>query len=166
MIPTTEARSAASEPTTSIRLVCFRVRDQELGLPIEVVRETIRIRPITRVFLTPSWLVGIFSLRGEIVPAIDLAPWLGLPRTLVGEESRLVVVRLGGKVMGLLADELAELRLLDPALVAPPPPTLSPEQVALFSGVAATPTGTVRIIHPEALVRSERMRALEDAVST
>jgi len=154
-----------STPRTPLRLVCFRVRDQELGIPIEEVRETIRIRPITRVFLTPPWLVGIFSLRGEIVPAIDLAPWLGLPRTAVGDESRLVVLRLQGKVMGLLADELAELRLLDPALITPPPPTLSPEQAALLSGVAATPTGTVRIIHPEALLRSERMRELVGAAA-
>lgn len=165
-MPTTEAPIAANEPSSLLRLVCFRVRDQELGLPIAAVRETIRIRPITRVFLTPPWLVGIFSLRGEIVPAVDLAPWLGLPRTSVGEESRLVVLRVGGKVMGLLADELADLRVLDPAIVTPPPPTLSAEQAALLSGVAATPTGTVRIIHPEALVRSPRMRALQEPVST
>jgi purine-binding chemotaxis protein CheW len=161
-----EGQSAPNELTTPLRLVCFRVRDQELGLPITAVRETIRIRPMTRVFLTPPWLVGIFSLRGEIVPAIDLAPWLGLPRTVVGEESRLVVLRLLGKVIGILADELAELRLLDPALIAPPPPTLSAEQAAVLSGVAATPTGTVRIIHPEALLRSDRMRTLESSVPT
>jgi chemotaxis signal transduction protein len=162
-MPMTEAPNAASEHTMPLRLVCFRVRDQELGLPITVVRETIRIRPMTRVFLTPSWLVGIFSLRGEIVPAIDLAPWLGLPHTVVGEESRLVVLRLQTKVVGILADEMAELRVLDPALITPPPPTLSAEQAAPLSGVAATPTGTVRIIHPEALLRSDRMRTLEGA---
>jgi chemotaxis signal transduction protein len=89
-----------------------------------------------------------------------------LPRTLVGEESRLVVLRPQGKVLGLLADELAELRVLDRALVTPPPPTLSTEQAALLSGVAATPTGTVRIIHPEALLRSDRMRALQNPAST
>ena len=47
--------------------------------------------PITHVFLTPPWLIGIFSLRGEIVPAVDLAAWLGLPATLIGDESRLVL---------------------------------------------------------------------------
>ena len=160
-----QGQAAPTEPTTPLRLVCFRVRDQEIGIPITEVRETIRIRPITRVFLTPPWLVGIFSLRGEIVPAVDLAPWLGLPRTAVGDESRLVVLRQQGKVLGLLADELAELRSLDPSLVTPPPPTLSPEQAALLTGVAATPTGTVRILDTEALLRSDRMRSLESAIS-
>ncbi|MFO0588027.1 MAG: chemotaxis protein CheW [Polyangiaceae bacterium] len=154
--------SGGDEP---VRLVCFRVHDQEIGLPIAKVRETIRVRPITRVFLTPPWLIGIFSLRGEIVAAIDLAPFLGLPETRVGDESRLVVMRLQNKVIGLLADALSDLRVLDPALLAPVPPTLAPEQAALLSGVAATPTGTVRILDPEALLRSERMRELLAPVS-
>lgn len=161
-----EATHAADQRAAPLRLVCFRVREQELGIPIAEVRETIRIRPITRVFLTPPWLVGIFSLRGEIVPAVDLAPWLGLPSTPVVEESRLIVLRKQGKVLGLLADELADLRVLDPEIVTPPPPTLSPEQAAILSGVAATPTGTVRVLHPEALLRSDRMRALQSAAPT
>lgn len=165
--PQDTPRAATEGPSgPALRLVCFRVRDQELAFPIRFVRETIRMRPVTRVFLTPPWLVGIFSLRGEIVPAVDLSPWLGLPRAPIGEESRLVVLRLGSKVLAVLADELSELRVLDPALVAPPPPTLSAEQAALLSGVAATPTGTVRILDPEALLRSERMRSLETAAPT
>lgn len=155
-----EAREAEKAAQAKVRLVCFRVRQQELGIGIASVRETMRIRPITRVFLTPPWLVGIFSLRGEIVPAIDVSPWLGLPKLAVKEESRLIVLRLSGKVIGVLADELAELRVLAPEAIGPPPPTLSIEQGALFSGVAATPSGTVRILDPEALLRSERMREL------
>lgn len=155
-----EPQAAEDQAPAKVRLVCFRVRQQELGIPIAKVRETIRLRPITRVFLTPPWLVGIFSLRGEIVPAIDLSPWLGQPKLAVKEESRLIVLRLSGKVVGLLADELDELRVLDPEAIAPPPPTLSAEQGALFSGIAATPTGTVRILDPDALLASERMREL------
>ena len=34
------------------------------------------------------------------------------------------------------------------------------EQGALFSGIATTPSGTVRVLDPEALLRSERMREL------
>jgi purine-binding chemotaxis protein CheW len=143
-----------------LRLVCFRVREQELALTIESVRETIRMRPMTRVFLTPPWLVGIFSLRGEIVPAIDIAPWLGMGRTTAVDESRLVVLRHPSKGLAILADALSGLRMLEPSSVAAPPPTLAPEQARLLRGVAATPTGTVRIVDPDALFRSERLASL------
>jgi purine-binding chemotaxis protein CheW len=146
--------------SAAFRLVCFQLAGQELGFPIEAVRETIRLRPITRVILTPPWLVGIFSLRGEIVPAIDIAPWLGMPAASMGTESRLVVLRNPGKPLGVLVDQLAELRTLDRGNVAPPPPTLAPAQAALIRGVATTPTGTVRIVDADALVASDAMRSL------
>ncbi len=143
------------------RFVCFLLGDQELALPIHAVRETIRLRPITRVFLTPSWLVGIFGLRGEIVPAIDLAPWLGMSRTSVGPESRLIVLRQRSKVLAILADALAELRVMDGATLSSAPRTLSAEQSALVTAVASTPTGTVRVLDPDALFASDRLRELE-----
>ena len=75
-------------PKGPLRLVCFELRGQELALPIADVRETLPIQPITRVVLTPSCLSGVFSLRGDIVPAIDLAVPLGLARTDVGDRQR------------------------------------------------------------------------------
>lgn len=146
-----------------LRLVCFTLGEQELAFPIESVRETIRVRPITRVFLTPPWLVGIFSLRGDIVPAVDVAPWLGMLRTAIREESRLVVLRHPTRVIGVLADTLAELRVIARAELAPPPATLAPEQAALLSGVAATSTGTVRVLDAGAILASEWMRSLMES---
>lgn len=144
-----------------MRLVCFQLHDQELALPIADVRETLRVPPITRVFLTPEWLLGILSLRGEIVPAIDLALWLGLRPTGIHDPSRLVVLRRGSKVLGVVVDELRELRSIDLEHVSGAPPTLAPEQLRLLAGVASTPTGTVRILSPEAIFASERLRSLE-----
>ena len=61
--------------TVSLRLVCFELRGQELAFPIADVRETLPLQPITRVALTPSCLAGVFSLRGDIVPAIEAGSW-------------------------------------------------------------------------------------------
>ncbi len=165
-LSTSERLALPTDGGAHHRLVCFFLRGQEFALPIEAVRETLRVRPITRVFLTPPWLVGIFSLRGEIVPAIDLAPWLGMARTTIDDESRLVVLRHGGKLLGILADRLADLRVLEEAEVTAAPSTLSADQAALFSGVAATPTGTLRLLDPDALLRSDWMRALTAPAST
>lgn len=153
------ATPGASARGTPLRLVCFELRGQELAFPIAEVRETLTLRPVTRVFLTPAWLAGIFSLRGDIVPAIDLGVLLGLPPTEVGDDSRIVVVERGGKVAGVLVDRLRELRSLDDAL-EPPPPGLPAEVAAILLGVAATPTGTVRVLDLDALFSSDRLGAL------
>src|SRR5512139_3368640 len=89
-----------------LRLVCFELRGQELAFPIADVRETLPIRPITRVALTPACLAGVFSLRGDIVPAIDLAVLFGLERTNVSEETRIIVVDKQDATIGVIVDRL------------------------------------------------------------
>lgn len=142
-----------------LRLVCFELRGQELALPIADVRETLPIQPITRVVLTPPCLAGVFSLRGDIVPAIDLAVLLGLAKTDVGDESRIVVVDQSGATFGIVVDRLRDLRTLDAAL-EPAPSNLTPAVAQLLLGVAATPTGTVRVLDARALLGAEPLRAL------
>lgn len=150
---------APEEKSTTLRLVCFELRGQELALPIDDVRETLPIQPITRVILTPPCLAGVFSLRGDIVPAIDLGVLLGIARTEVGNESRIVVMNSKAGTAGLVVDRMRDLRTLDTAL-EPPPTNLSTEIAQLFKGVAATPTGTVRVLDAGAIITAEPLRAL------
>ncbi len=150
---------AARPGTGPLRLVCFELRGQELALPIDHVRETMPIQPITRVVLTPSCLAGVFSLRGDIVPAIDLGVLLGLGRTEVGDASRIVVIEHDDGTAAIVVDRLRDLRTIEEAL-EPPPSNLLPAVAALMIGVASTSTGTVRVLDANAIVSAEPLRAL------
>lgn len=148
--------------TSGLRLVCFELRGQELALPIGDVRETLPLQPITHLFLAPAALAGVFSLRGEIVPALDLGILLGLPRTEVGTDSRIVVVETERGTAGIVVDRLRALRILDTEL-EPPPASLPPEVAVLLRGVTSTPTGTVRVLDVAAILSAEPLRALAHA---
>ncbi len=142
-----------------LRLVCFELRGQELALPIADVRETLPVPPITRVFLVPACLAGVFSLRGDIVPVIDLGVLLGLPPTTAGDDSKIVVIDHAAGVVGIVVDKLRDLRTIDVAL-DPPPVNLASEVAALMLGVLATPTGSVRVLDARAVLTVEPLRAL------
>jgi len=142
-----------------LRLVCFELRAQELALPIADVRETLPIPPITRVFLTPACLAGVFSLRGDIVPVIDLAALLGLPATAAGADSKVVVVDCAAGVAGIVVDRLCDLRTVEPPL-EPPPANLAGEVASLLAGVVATPTGSVRVLDARAVLTAPPLAAL------
>lgn len=144
---------------TPLRLVCFEVRGQELALPIDDVRETLPILPITRVVLTPAALAGVFSLRGDIVPAIDLAVLFGMSRTEVGDDSRIVVVDEKAGTCGFVVDRLRDLRTLTEPLETPPS-NLDPAVAQLLLGIAATETGSVRVLDAAAVMAAEPLRAL------
>jgi purine-binding chemotaxis protein CheW len=145
-----------------LRLVCFELRAQELALPIADVRETLPVPPITRVFLVPACLSGVFSLRGDIVPVIDLGILLGLPATAVGDDSKIVVIGCAAGVAGIVVDRLRDLRTAPPG-VDPPPTSLSSEIAGLMVGVIATPTGSVRVLDACAVLTAPPLRALARA---
>ena len=158
-----------------MQLVCFELRGQELALPIGDVRETLPIQPITRVVLTPPCLAGVFSLRGDIVPVIDLAILLGMPRTehLGGslsaapaggrgpglDPSRIVVTQHEGQPIGIIVEALRDLRTIEGPL-EPPPGNLPPAVAALLAGIVSTPTGSVRVLDPAAIFAVDALRVL------
>ncbi len=138
-----------------LRLVCFELRGQELALPIGDVRETLPVQPITHVFLTPPIVAGVFSLRGEIVPALDIGVLLGLARTEIGDDTRLVVIERPQGSAALVVDRLRDLRTLDAAL-DPAPSNVPSTMSTLLLGVAATSSGTVRVLDAGAILDAVR----------
>jgi purine-binding chemotaxis protein CheW len=123
------------------------------------IGETLPLQPITKVVLTPPCLAGVFSLRGDIVPVIDLGVLFGLGATHITSDSRIVVVEHGSDTIGVVVDRLRDLRTLDQPL-DPPPPNLAPEIAQLLVGIAATSTGTVRVLDAHSLIHARPLRAL------
>lgn len=128
------------------------------------------MQPITRVVLTPAALAGVFSLRGDIVAAIDLGVLLGIGRTEIGDTSRIVVIEHENTSIGVVVDRLRDLRTItreaegsDTPTLGAPPVNLDPAVAQLLLGVAATQTGTVRVLDARAVVEAEPLRALSAA---
>jgi purine-binding chemotaxis protein CheW len=92
------------------------------ALPVERVREIVRMRSITPVPRVPAAVRGVLSLRGEIVQVIDLRSRLGMPPNPDDAPRRRIVVLNGeeGQLTGLLVDRVSEvLRLRDEELRPP-----------------------------------------------
>lgn len=143
---------------TELRLVCFELERQEFAFPIDSVRETLAMQPITRVFLTPPCVAGVFSLRGEIVPALDLGPLLAIPRRTVSDHSKIVVLKHGLGTVGVIVDRLLDQQRVED--VQPPPSSLSAEVAGLLKGVATIEGGLLRILDASAILDCEALRSL------
>jgi purine-binding chemotaxis protein CheW len=154
--------ASAAERAGKVRLVCFVLSGQEYAAEIGDVVETMTVRPVSRVFLTPPWVAGIMNLRGDVVAVLDLARLLGLPPIAVTEDSRIVLTRHGGMRAGLLVDGLAELRTVEIAHLEPVPATLAPEAARFLAGIVTVPGGeVVRVLDLAALFESDRLRRLD-----
>lgn len=102
------------------RAVVVRVGEAEFGIDVRRVREVLRAPPITRLPFPPPTILGIASVRGALVPILDLGErLLGRPANRAG---RLVVVRdpYGDGSIGLLVDAVLDLVPLDRRAEEPP----------------------------------------------
>ncbi len=147
-----------------LRLVCFELQSQQFAFPIDSVRETLSMQPITRVFLTPPCVAGVFSLRGEIVPALDLGPLLAIARRQIGDDSKIVVLKHALGTVGVIVDRLLDQQRVED--IQPPPPSLSPAVAALLKGVATVETGLLRILDASAILEVEALRALRKEIAS
>ncbi len=95
-----------------IQLVIFRLAGEEFGLEISQVREIIRMQGVTPMPKAPDFIEGVINLRGQIIAVIDLAKRFGLSQTKRTDKSRIVVVEFTGNSIGLIVDEVPEVRRL------------------------------------------------------
>ncbi len=147
------------EPEELQTWVLFSVASQSYGLPATHVRELIRVGRMTRVPDAPASVRGVTNLRGAILPVVDLAQHLGVGRVEVADGSRIVILEVGPRLIGLLVDEVDRVASLAPSRFATAPPDRLPE--APGSALALYPRESepsVLLLDAERLIRTEISR--------
>lgn len=90
----------------------FRLNDQIFGLTIDRVREIVECdSTITPVPRTPSFMLGVMNLRGQVVAVVDMNEKLGLPSSQVTPDTCIIIVEVGDTapvVLGVLVDGVEE----------------------------------------------------------
>ncbi|HVV58529.1 MAG TPA: chemotaxis protein CheW [Gaiellaceae bacterium] len=94
------------------QLVVFSLGDEEYALPITQVQEIIRYTEPRAVASEESWIEGVISLRGKIIPVCNLAGRLGLGTERV-DHAKIVIVETAGGTAGVTVDEVEEVLTLD-----------------------------------------------------
>jgi purine-binding chemotaxis protein CheW len=104
--------------------LCFKVGGEAFAVPIGQVQEVLALPAVTQVPEAPSFIRGVFPLRGAVMPLLDLAGRLGLTQA-AGRESCAVVVRAVRDTVGLTiavqVDEILDVAEFAAAELAPPP---------------------------------------------
>jgi purine-binding chemotaxis protein CheW len=80
---------------------------------------------ITRVPQTPDYIKGLINLRNTVIPIVDLRLRFGLEQEPAGDETRIMVVNVQGKTIGIIVDAVSEVLRISPEQIAAPPPTVA-----------------------------------------
>lgn len=115
-------------------LCTFDVDTLFIGIPISRIQEILRPQPVTPVPLAPSTILGLMSLRGQIVPVINLAERLGVQMQDGGAEAFNVLIRTPDGPVSLLVDRVGDVVEVSSDTFEPAPDTLRSSLRPLIRG--------------------------------
>jgi purine-binding chemotaxis protein CheW len=116
---------SSTQTPGSLQIVSFRLADEEYGIEITKIQEIILMGEITRVPQTPPYVKGLINLRSNVIPILDLRLRFSLPEGAASDDTRIMVVNVKGKTIGLIVDAVSEVLRVSQEQIAPPPPTVA-----------------------------------------
>ena len=137
------ALSATNAPT---QLISFAIGDDQYGVDIMAVREIKGWTEITHLPKQPDYVRGVLNLRGVIVPIIDLRCRFGQGLTEATPLHIVIIVQIGAKPIGLLADRVLDIVSLDESQIQPVPRIAQASRVEFLSGLVTIEGAMIALI--------------------
>lgn len=118
-----------ADTDTSLQLVTFQLGDEQYGIDIMEVEGIVRIEDVRAVPNAPGYVEGIFNLRGEIIPVINLHRRFQIKRAELSEEDELlsgfVIINVEGRRLAVRIDRVAGVVTVGSREILPPPQVIT-----------------------------------------
>ncbi|MDZ4201751.1 MAG: chemotaxis protein [Gallionella sp.] len=128
-------------------------REETFGINVFKVREVMRIPKITRAPEMPASVEGMVSLRGSLVPVIDLAKYAGIETDDKAEI--MIVTEYNGHTQGFLVKAVDNILRLDWSAMRVPPAMLVAEMGGLVTAITELKDGRLVMMMDVEKVLSE-----------
>ncbi|MBE2984145.1 purine-binding chemotaxis protein CheW [Campylobacter sp. RM9344] len=146
------------EPSKSsediIQLVGFVVGEEEYAIPILNIQEIIKPIEFTRVPSVPEYVLGVFNLRGNVIPLIDLRKRFSLNASKQSASTRYIVMKDEENIAGFVIDRLTEAIRINRNRIDPPPETLIKDKGMIY-GIGKRDQNILTILKVESLLKRD-----------
>ena len=132
--------------------ILFELAGSTYGLPSRDVQHMEMIEQITPVPNALPFIDGIIFSRGAVVPVVNLRARFGFPREPHTSRTRLVVIRVADRVVGLVADAAREFRHVPSSAIKPPHEAITGGGAKYLAGVATLGDRMVLLLDANAVL--------------
>ncbi len=137
-----------------VQLVGFIIGEEEYAIPILSIQEIIKPFSWTRVPQVPKYVLGVFNLRGAVIPLIDLRAKFGLASIKQNDETRFIVMRDEDDVAGFVIDRLTMAIRIKKTDIGPAPDTISGDDT-MIDGVGKQADKIITILKVNKLLKRD-----------
>jgi purine-binding chemotaxis protein CheW len=130
-------RGAQSDLGPRTEFLAFRLGEDVYAGPVSLIREILKPPPLTPVPRAPFAVMGIVSVRGQLVTVIDLRRRLRLQESPPTRRARVLLVNPNGlETLGLFVDEVLQVYRLADAEIEHAAAALGGDVAPYISGIA------------------------------
>lgn len=145
------SKTKPEESEEILEILSFRLLKEEFAFKISQIREILKYQRITKVPKTDKYVLGITSVRGKIVPVIDLKIKLSLtdePQEKP-KKSKILILKGPKGNIGVLVDDIVGVIRVAKKDLQPPPTHLTEKEMKYIEGVAVMDKRFISIINME-----------------
>ena len=121
-----------AQSNESLKVCLVALGEETFAIDLRQVVEVFEPESITSIPGMPAALVGVTNLRGIIIPLVDVRAAVGVSVSVLPKY--VVVVRHGTRQVGILVEDVPEIRTIQPDDPAAHPVRTADERLTLFSG--------------------------------
>ena len=131
----------AHETQTSSRtqslteVVEFYLAYERYAIESRYIKEVFALKDLTTLPCTPSFVLGIINVRGQIISVIDLKKFFELPEKGITNLNRVIIIKKAGLEFGILADSIVGVKIIDCDKLQLSLPTLNGVRADYLKGV-------------------------------
>lgn len=163
-IPDLATHRGQGEGINTMQLVSFRLAQEEYAITITKVQEIILMGEITRVPQTPVYIKGLINLRNTVIPIVDLRLRFGLEERPGDDETRIMVMNVSGKTIGIIVDAVSEVLRIAQQQISAPPPTVAGLGREYLTGLVKLDKRLLILLDIDKILTVEQEAALERLV--
>jgi purine-binding chemotaxis protein CheW len=159
------ARALAQEPKQAessqnfLEIVEFRLSREIYGIESAFVREVYPLRDLTTLPCTPSFVLGIINVRGQILSVIDLKKFFNLQEKGLGDLNKVIILHNEKMEFGILADVIIGTFQIPHDAIQPPLPTVTGIGAEYLKGVTGD---RIIVLDGDKILGDEKMVIYEE----
>jgi purine-binding chemotaxis protein CheW len=148
------------------QLVTFQLGEELYGINIMDVKEIVRVQDVRALPNAPGYVEGIFNLRGEIIPIINLHKRFRIKKADISEEDELlsgfVIIDVDGMKLGVIIDRVSRVVTIEKENIQPPPQMLTGIGAEYIQGVVRQEEGYLIILNIRDLFNPRELQKIAE----
>ncbi len=149
---------------SQLQLVTFQLGEELYGVDIMDVKEIVRVQDVRTIPNAPYYVEGIFNLRSEIIPIINLHKRFHLKKAQLEEGDEylggFIIINIDGSKLGIIIDRIARVVMIQQNEIQPPPQMISGIGAEYINGVVRQDSGYLIVLDIRRLFNAKELQKL------